>query len=234
MESNHNNPDSQITITTSTTATTATNTSPMSQHAKKKSFADSNQFSSSSSTKTSPRKYLHANKEQRRISQAKSIDIECVTDDDDGDERGSLIAQKTNYLSFDSDMLKHRPTNLRFNENSTNHQPIYDSDKLIANQENLTSLETKCLSNPILSNHKKRLTQPLASNKNNSNDTAANTTTTTTAKNENSSKKLQTSEKICFSSNNSVFFRPNNNKTNIADSQLPRNESNSCLGFEAL
>ena len=213
MDSNYNNnPDSLITITTTlttaTTTTAATNTSPMLQHIKKKSVpTESNPYSSSSSTKTSPRKLLHT-KEQRRISQAKSIDIECVTDDD-GDERGSLLAQKTNYLSFDSDTLKHRPTSLRFNnENSSSnhhhhHQPIYDSDKLIANQENLTqNFETKCLSNPILNNQKKKLIHFKANNNNDSNTIENNNT--------NNSNNLQASEKISFSSNNS---------------QLPRNAS---------
>lgn len=186
----------------------------------------------SSSTKTSPHKHcesLHPLRDNiRRISQAKSIDIECVVTDDDEDDNnhGILVAQRSNnYLSFDSDMLKSRPHSLRFKENSDYLANHYESNKFI-NPEHV-NLETKYLSNPILSNEKKKLNfrnskkEQNASEKKFGKSLDVNSSHKIDAiKNDN---KLPI-EKNSLSSNNSVFFR---SKTDINTDSLNRDNKSS-------
>lgn len=195
---------------------------------KKKHNSDSNEkqqqqpHQQSSSTKTSPLKVFNPKENLRRISQAKSIDIECVATDDEDELNGILVAQRTNnYLSFDSEMLKNRPNSLRLNEADylANH---YETTRLINphhhhhhHHAHATALETKYLSNPILSNEKKKLNFRQSKTEFNARQEPFHQQTNfSDANNINNNTKLENNklpvEKASLSSNNSVFFRSKN------------------------
>jgi hypothetical protein len=169
--------------TTSSAATTSTtNIIPTSSNlstssfitttANKSNLETTSQKQSLTSLKSSPRKPY-----ERKISQAKSIDIECIamTDDDDDDDNNNdindcLIAQnnKNNnkYLSFEYDKLNinnsnsrthSRPNSLRYtketNETINDHYIINNNIQTNSN----VNLDSKYLSNPILSNEKRKI-----------------------------------------------------------------------------
>ena len=189
------------------------NSSPMILKKKHNSDSNEKQLQSqpqqhSASTKTSPRKLFDPKENLRRISQAKSIDIECIVTDDDEDLTGILIAQRNNnYLSFDSEMLKNRPNSLRFRESNDYLANQYENKRLInphqleLHHQHANSLEAKYLSNPILSNEKKKLFfKQSKDEKQNSVDQQAQFVDANKLDNN------KPAEKTSTSSNNSVFF----------------------------
>lgn len=148
-------------LSTSSFITTTTNKSNLETTSQKQSL---------SSLKSSPRKPY-----ERKISQAKSIDIECIAmtdDDDNNDINDCLIAQnnKNNnkYLSFEYDKLNvnnsnsrthSRPNSLRYtketNETINDHYIINNNNNNKTNSN--VNLDSKYLSNPILSNEKRKI-----------------------------------------------------------------------------